>query len=625
MAEKQLMVVVGAKTEEFEKAMGDMQKTLSTAGRSMTDVGKSMTLLTAPLAGLGALSISTVAKFDDSMSQVKAISGAVGEEFDSLRRLAQDLGATTAHSASDAADAMSYLALAGWDTNQILEATPDMLSLASAGALDLARTADIVTDTMSAFGMEAKDAGKAADIFAAASSESNTNVALLGEAMKHAGAQANASKMDLEETATVIGILSDAGVKGSMAGTSINAMLRDLKSASAEGKLEFDGLNVSLYETDGSMRKFGDVIQDVSDATKHLTDEQRDQALGAVFQAQSLRGVNVLLEAGTERYQELESEIRNSEGAAKQMADTMEDNIAGAFRALKSQTEGILIQLGDLLVPIIMDNVIPALQSMGDKISAALTWFSELDPWVQNLGIALAGLFVAVGPVLIILGQLVTAISNLMPVVAAIKVALTGLATGPVAPFVLIGAAIAGLVIIWQKFGDDIIEFVKNMVEKVVGFLEPFKDTFVAIFTWIHDHTIGIFTKMWDGIKRIINYIISGVNKMIVSLNRISIDIPDWVPGMGGTKFGFNLKTIPMLADGGLIKGSGFAIVGERGPELLHLPRGAAVEPLPRNSSGQPINLTNNFYTHRELDEREVERKTELTIRRLELEYGRRF
>lgn len=304
--------------KQGEQATKNLEKSFQNAGKAMTNAGKTLsTHVTAPLAGLATVSVATVAKFDDSMSQVAAISGATGNDLERLRDLAKDLGSTTRYSASEAADAMTYLALAGYDTNQILSATPGMLNLAAAAGMDLATAADIVTDTMSGFQMSAERAGEAADIFAAASSKSNTNVEQLGEAMKYASSTANAAGMDLAQTAAILGVFADSGVKGSMAGTTFNAILRDMKSKAKDGAIAVGGMSIALYNADGTMKDLGSIMADVEQATKNMTTAQRDAALSAVFGSEAMRGVNILLATGSERYKELEQAMYNSTGTSQ--------------------------------------------------------------------------------------------------------------------------------------------------------------------------------------------------------------------------------------------------------------------------------------------------------------------
>ena len=488
--------------KQGEQATKNLEKSFKNAGKAMTNAGKTLsTNVTAPLAGLATVSVATVANFDDSMSQVAAISGATGNDLEKLRDLAKDLGATTRYSASEAADAMTYLALAGYDTNQILSATPGMLNLAAAAGMDLATAADIVTDTMSGFQMNAEKAGEAADIFAAASSKSNTNVEQLGEAMKYASSTANAAGMDLAQTAAVLGVLADSGIKGGMAGTTFNAMLRDLKKANEEGKLAIEGTTIALYNQDGSMRDLGAVMADVEKATEGMTTAQRDAALSAIFGEQAIRGVNILLATGSERYKELEQAMYDSTGASQKMAETMEDNVAGAFRAFKSQVEGILIQIGEQLAPILRDTIIPLLSSFGEKISNLIKWFAGLDEGTKRTIITILGIAAAVGPVLIILGKVVGAIGTMIGTFSKLKTAWGAVTTvsnlfnasllaNPIT-WVIAGimALIAAIILLWQNW-DTVSQWLSDSWEWL-------KETATAVFQAIAD----FFTNIWESIK----------------------------------------------------------------------------------------------------------------------------
>ena len=231
-------------------------------------------------------------------------------------------------------------------------------------------------------------------------------------------------------------------------------------------------------------------------------------------------------------------------------------------------------------------------------------------------------MLIIVGKITTAIGALVPILAGLAPVFTAVGTAIMAIIAGPAAPFILVGAAIAGLVLIWKNFGDDIKAIVSDLVEGIGLLMYPFIDFFVGVFTTIADSVMWVFEKMWAGIKQIINWIIDGVNIMVKGLNKISVDVPSWVPGIGGNKFGFDMAEIPHLAEGGNITQPGSVLVGERGPEVLSLPKGAQVTPL---NHGKPIQVTNNFYSPKELDEYEVTRRTESTFRKLEFEYARRF
>ena len=498
------------------QATKNLEQSFKNAGKAMSDTGKSLSKnVTAPLVGVGTAAVMTVAKFDDSMSQVQALSGATGKELDDLRGLAKKLGAETAHSASDAADAMGYLALAGYDTNQILEATPHMLNLASAGGMDLARTADIVTDSMSGFGMEANRSKEAADVFAKAQSITNTNVEQLGEAMKYASSTANAAGMDIQKTSAVLGMFANAGIKGGMAGTTFNAMLRDLKKANAEGKLAIEGTNIALYNQDGSMRDLGAVMADVEKATEGMTTAQRDAAMSAIFGEQSIRGANIMLEQGSDKYKELEQAMYGSSGTAEEMADIMEDNVAGAFRALASQTEGIMIQLGEQLAPIIKDTIIPLVQSFGEKISNLIEWFAGLDDDTKKTILTILGIVAAVGPVLVILGKVAGAVGTIIGIFPKLKTAWAAVTTvsnlfnmsllaNPIT-WIIVGimALIAAIVLLWKNW-ESVSQWLSDSWEWL-------KETATAVFQAIAD----FFTGIWEGIKNVATEVWGAITKFL--------------------------------------------------------------------------------------------------------------
>lgn len=601
---------IKAGINEAKGQLDGFESKAKNVSKSMGDIGKGMSkYVTAPLVGLGTAAVMTVSKFDDSMSKVQAISGATGDELGKLRDLAKELGSTTAHSASAAADAMGYLALAGWDTNQILAATPDMLSLATAASMDLATAADIVSDTMSAFQMDAERAEEAADIFAAASSNANTDVQMLGEAMKYAGAAANAAEMDLAQTSTILGILADSGIKGSMAGTTFAAMLSDMKNAAEDGTLAVGNMTISLYEADGSMRDMGTIMAEMEHATKDMTTAQRDAALANIFQQRSIRGANILLSTGTERYNELEAAIYDSSGAAADMAETMGDNIGGAFRQLRSQMEGILIQLGEQLVPIIREQVAPALQQFGDFLSRLIDWYTELSPEMQKWVNILLVAVVAAGPVLIVLSKIIGLIGALAPLFGVLKAAML-LLTGPVG---IIVAAIAGLIAILvhlyntnEEFRDGVnkiwdqvkeifnlaLEFIKYIIsvfvewakwywetygEYIIAQAKVIWDTITGIFNGavkvirgILDFFIGLFTGDWERMGEGLKRIWSGLWQAIESIVRgawgllrnafelVHSQISSWFNNLRGQALQWGKNMISGFVDG--IRSMGSAV-----------------------------------------------------------------
>ncbi|WP_350342343.1 phage tail tape measure protein [Proteinivorax tanatarense] len=409
------------------KALEPVGQKMQDVGKKMESVGKGLTKkVTLPLTGIATAAIKVGSDFEAAMSQVQATTGATGDELKELEDIAKEMGSTTKFSANQSAEALNYMALAGWDTKQMVAGLPGVLDLAAAASMNLGQASDIVTDTMSAFQMEAEDAAKASDIFAATQANANTNVHNLGEALKRAGAAANSAGMDLAQTNTILGIFADSGIKGSMAGTTFTAMLRDMKQNATDGQLvveelgkEFDDLaKIGIYNADGSMRDLGSVMKELEDATEDMTDAQRDHALSALFGEQAMRGVNIMLGTGSERYKELEKSIKGSEGAASKMAETMQDNLQGELTKLKSALEGVGIQIFEVLVP--------HLNTLVGHLQSGVTWFSNLDEGTQETIIKLGALAAALGPILIIGGKIVSGAGAIIGAFSKISVAIAG-------------------------------------------------------------------------------------------------------------------------------------------------------------------------------------------------------
>ena len=503
---------IDKKAKSASKSIGAFGKNMQNAGKKITGVGKGLSMkVTAPILGIGTAAALTYSKFADSMSNVQAISGATGEELSKLEDMARNLGSTTAHSASAAADAMSYLALAGWDTNQILAATPDMLNLASAAGMDLSNAADIVTDTMSAFQMQAEEAGRAADVFAKTSASANTNVEQLGEAMKYAAPVANSFGASLETTSAIAGRMADAGIKGSQAGTALRAGFLRLASPTEDAADLLETLSIRTTDSEGNMRDIVDIMQDMEHGMKDLSEAQRIEAMQTIFGTNAMAGWMAVLDGGVDNLKDLEKEIYNSSGTAKDMAETMEDNLGGSMRALKSAAEGLKITLGKALAPTI--------RNVAEFLSNLALRFSSLDDRVVRIIAIVGAVVAAIGPLLMIFGTMITAIGKLV----AIKGVLVGAVGALLSPVGLVIAAIAGLIaglIYLIKTNDDIVASLKelwtSLVEFFVGAFNFIKD---AIFTfigwlkqWVEDNreTLDAIKSAFVGFIESIIGIISG-------------------------------------------------------------------------------------------------------------------
>lgn len=373
------------------------------AGKKFSSVGKFLTAgVTTPVVAIGSSVVKTQAQFQDAMAKVKALSGASGKEFTLLENTAKKMGSTTVFSASECADALGYMALAGWDANQSSSALPGVLNLAAASSMDLADASDMVTDYLSAFGMKAGDAGKMADMLAFAQANSNTTTQQLGDAFKNCSVNAKGMGQDMYTTTALLGALSNQGLKGSEAGTALNAVFRDMTNHMKNGKIQIGETNVALVDSHGNFRDMKDIIADVNKATDGMSESEKQAALSTVFTADSIKAMGILLNTGADDIRGFDGELRNSKGTAGEMANTMNNTLSGALKGLSSAWEGLKLNLIDTNGP---------LTTLIQKLTELVRWFDGLSPSVKQT-ITIIGLLVAaIGPVLMILGKFMSSIS----------------------------------------------------------------------------------------------------------------------------------------------------------------------------------------------------------------------
>ena len=467
--------LASAKTslESFQKQTGG---TFERVGKTMQSVGKSLTKgVTLPLLAVGAYATKTGAEFESAMSKVSALSGATGKDLSTLEKAAREMGRTTRYGSTEAANALSYMSLAGWDTQQMVKGLKPVLNLASAGQMDLAQASDIVTDMMSMFGLEAEQAGRATDVFAVAQANSNTTVSQLGEALKKSGSAAAAAGQSLEDTSAVLGVLANNGIKGSEAGTALNAMFRDLQAAAVDGKVAIGDTSVAVYDANGNMRSMVDIIADVEKATEGMTQEQKHNALASIFQQRSLKGMNTLLNIGSGELKKLQGELNNSTGAAQTMADEMDNNLKGSFMKLKSAMEDIGIAISQMTSG--------PLKAIVDWAKDLALKFQELSPHAQQLIVIFGAVAAAIGPLLWIFGSI---IQKIPAVIAGFK--LLGVAFGAITSPV--GIVIAGITAI---IGVLIYLWKTN---------EQFREAVISTWTTIKEYAIQIWNGIKDGIQQ---------------------------------------------------------------------------------------------------------------------------
>lgn len=362
MADYTLSARITGDSSSYEKAVDTAKR--KTEGLSKTTSGIGSKLASGLSSGLkvaaGAIAGVTTAmgaavgaavrvgsEFESQMSRVQAISGATSDEFQALREQALQLGADTAFSASSAAEGMENLASAGFTTTEIMEAMPGLLDLAAASGEDLALSSDIAASTLRGFGLEASEAGHVADVLAENANRTNSSVADTGEAMKYVAPLARSAGISLEETAAAIGIMANAGIQGSQAGTTLRGAISRLSKPTDEMKTAMEQLGISFYDSDGKMKSLSDQVAMLKSAMSGMTDEQKNNYLVTLYGQEALSGMMALVNEGDESLKGLTTSFENCDGSASDAAATMQDNFSGAIEQLKGSAETLGIKIFD--------------------------------------------------------------------------------------------------------------------------------------------------------------------------------------------------------------------------------------------------------------------------------------
>lgn len=376
-----------AKLNALSDAAGQLGVTLTTTA-------------TAGVAALGTLSVKTFASFDDAMKQVGATMTASEADMAQLTAAAKEMGASTRYSASEAAEALNYLALAGYDANQACASLPKVLALAQAGGMDLAYASDLATDAMSALGLAIDDLDTFTDQMARTAQKSNTSVAQLGEAILTVGGTAKQLAGGTVELNAQLGILADNGIKGAEGGTALRNIILALTSPTDQAAERMQQLGLKCYDASGSLRGTEEIFRDLNEILGTMSQQQRSEVLSELFNKVDLKSAEALLAGCTDRYAELSNEIEHSAGATQAMADTMESGIGGAFRSLSSAAEGAAIAFGEALAPTV--------QTVAEKVTELARAFAELPQTTQQTIAKVALVAAAIGPVLIAGSKLIS-------------------------------------------------------------------------------------------------------------------------------------------------------------------------------------------------------------------------
>ena len=365
--------------QAFGAAQGNFTNALKGAGAAIAAVG----MAAAPIKAV----METSMGFSAAMSKVKAITGASAEEMAKLKDQASELGATTQFTATQAADAMTYLGMAGWNTQQIMAGMPGMLDLAAASGSDLANVADIVSDDLTAFGMSAEQAGHMADVMAAASTNANTNVEMMGMTFKYAGAVAGALGYSLEDVSVATGLMANAGIKGEQAGTSLRAIMNRLVAPPASAARAMEQLGISVTNADGSMKPFSQTMKDLRAKFAGLNDAEKAELASSIAGTEAMSGFLAVVNASDADFDKLTNAVNNADGAAARMAKTMQDNAKGDLTSFLSAVEGVAIAIGDGLEPILRAGLQP-ITAMARGFAA---WAKDNKGLITTLGEVAAG------------------------------------------------------------------------------------------------------------------------------------------------------------------------------------------------------------------------------------------
>lgn len=565
---------------------------LQSAGKSITSAGKTLTThVTVPIVGLGTAAVKTTSDFESAMSKVSAISGATGSDLDALNQKAQEMGAKTKFSATESAEAFTYMAMAGWKTEDMLQGIDGIMALAAADGLDLATTSDIVTDALTAFGLSADDSGHFADVLAAAASNANTNVSLLGESFKYAAPVAGALGYSAEDTAIALGLMANAGIKGSQGGTALRSSLSRLIKPTDDAAALMEQYGLSMTNADGSMKSLGEVMEMLRTKMGGLSEAEQAQAAATLFGQEAMSGMLAVINASDSDYEKLTSAIYGADGAAQQMADTMLDNLSGQLTLLKSALEGLAIQFGEILMPYIkqfvqwLQNLVQKLQEMTPEQKEQIVKWAAFAAAIGPVLLAVGKLVTGIGNVILVFGKLKTAIPAVKGALVAVKGAIAGISAPVVAVVAVIGTLVAAFATLWKtneefrnkitaiwnqikgtfdklcqgivdrlnKLGFDfenIGEVLKAIWKGFCDFLAPIFegvfqniantfDTIVNVILGILDFFIAIFTGDWEGawdaIKGIFESIWNGIVAWFQNIGNTLLGILDVICGWFGT------------------------------------------------------------------------------------------
>ncbi|KIR03810.1 Phage tail length tape-measure protein [Lachnospiraceae bacterium TWA4] len=515
---------------------------LKKVGGTVTSAGQKMMPVTAGVTALGVASVKTAANFEKSMSQVQSTMGITKDSMstvdgqsvntmDTLSKLAKKLGSESAFSASQCADGLNYLALAGYNTEQMCKTLPTVLNLAAAGNMELSDASDQVTDAMSALGLGVTDAEKMVDQMAKTSSTTNTSVGQLGEGILTIGATAKSIKGGTAELNTALGILANNGLKGAEGGTHLRNIILSLQNPTDKAAGAMEQLGLQVYDSEGNMRSLNDILGDMNKSMDGMTAEEKSNLISKIFNKTDLSSVNALLANTGTTWDDLQQSITNSGRAAQQMADTQLDNLEGQITILKSAIEGLAISFGELLMPSIK-LIIGWVQSFVD-------WLNGMDEGTKKVIITVALLAAALAPILIVIGKVIIAVGTIMTLVPKISAMITTVKTAFAAlnttmlanPIALIIVAISALVAafiylwntneefrqFWMKLWENVKQVAISVWTAIKNFMQTTWQSILQLAKTIWTGLKTFFTTLWSGIQGVFTLTVTAIKNFLSS------------------------------------------------------------------------------------------------------------
>ena len=647
----------GARLSDSSKQLINMGKSIDRTGKNISSVGSTLTRrVTAPIVAIGVSSVKAAADFESAMATVKAITNADSNEMKKMEDNVKQLMSTTKFSATEIANAYKYMGMAGWDANDITNQAVNILKLANAGGEDLAKTSDIVTDGLTAFGMSAKDTKEFCDVLARTSTTTNTNVGLMGETFKYVGAVAGTMGYSIQDVASAAGMMASAGVKGSMAGTSLRNIIKNLVAPTKTTQAAIDKLGLSIKDGNGKLKPFSKIIEDLRRKTKNYSNDQKALIANQLGGTRAMAGLSELMKMSDDEFKKITKSINNYDGACDKMSNTMDKTANGSLAKLKNNFSLLKIEIGKELLPYVV--------KFSNKLRDWISKFRKLPKETKDSIFKFIGYIALIGPSLWVFGKIVSSVGKVVKFIGLLGKAFKtfgsfpAIIASPAGKVVLIVLAIAAAAFIVYKNWNKIKPKIKKIFDDLIGVYDDFKEWcrknkkevemikkifkglgdilyivfstgfktcfgtaltivsttirtitrkvegIIKIVTGVIEIISGIFqgdwSKAWNGAKKVASgafesltadirgyaETIKGyVESVIDSIE--SIEIPDWVPGVGG-------KTVkdaiidakgPASSGGGFASGTlgfshgGLATINEKGGEIVDLPHGSRVYP----------------------------------------------